>query len=71
MAGARDEIAERDQVVDVPDVVRVLVKVHSHGKNALLVVDDFFDNLHFLYYVSCSIRFLLSARLLIGFKMTN
>ena len=39
MAGTSDIVSDRQQVVYIPNIVRVCVKVHTHGKYFLLEVD--------------------------------
>ena len=51
VTGARDEVAESEQVVNVPHIVRVLVEVHADGEDALLPVDHFLYDFHlFLFF---------------------
>ena len=47
MARSCDQVVDRQQVVDVPDIVRLGIEVHPDCEDFLLVVDYFLDNFHF------------------------
>ena len=44
-----DEVAGVEQVVDVPDVVSVFVKVQTNQEYFFLPVNDLLDDFHFFY----------------------